>query len=39
VHTRKLLIEGKPLDLAKRGWKWLLARREARRAAAGHIHP
>jgi alpha-1,6-mannosyltransferase len=34
VHTRKLLIEGKPLDLAKRGWSWLLARRDARRLRA-----
>ncbi|PNI08644.1 hypothetical protein CXX84_08555 [Arthrobacter sp. AFG7.2] len=34
AHTRKLLIEGKPLDLAKRGWKWLLAKRDARRTKA-----
>jgi alpha-1,6-mannosyltransferase len=27
VHTRKLLIEGRPLDLAKRGWRWVLERR------------
>ncbi|GGI76439.1 polyprenol phosphomannose-dependent alpha 1,6 mannosyltransferase MptB [Pseudarthrobacter scleromae] len=35
VHTRKLLIEGKPLDLARRGWTWLMAVREARRGRAG----
>ncbi|UKA66941.1 polyprenol phosphomannose-dependent alpha 1,6 mannosyltransferase MptB [Arthrobacter sp. FW306-05-C] len=34
VHTRKLLIEGKPLDLARRGWEWALERRAQRRAAA-----
>jgi alpha-1,6-mannosyltransferase len=28
VHTRKLLIEAKPWDLAKRGWRWVLDRRE-----------
>lgn len=27
VHTRKLLIEGRPLDLAKRGWRWVAERR------------
>ncbi|TLM70697.1 polyprenol phosphomannose-dependent alpha 1,6 mannosyltransferase MptB [Pseudarthrobacter sp. NamB4] len=31
VHTRKLLIEGKPLDLAKRGWRWILEWRQAKR--------
>jgi hypothetical protein len=34
VHTRKLLFEGKPVDLAKRGWNWVLAKREARRIRA-----
>jgi len=34
VHTRKLLIEGKPLDLARRGWVWAVERRAARRADA-----
>jgi alpha-1,6-mannosyltransferase len=34
VHTRKLLFEGKPVDLAKRGWNWVLARRKARRLRA-----
>ncbi|WP_350004193.1 polyprenol phosphomannose-dependent alpha 1,6 mannosyltransferase MptB [Pseudarthrobacter sp. WHRI 8279] len=34
VHTRKLLIEGRPLDLARRGWRWLLAMRDARRGRA-----
>ena len=27
VHTRTLLIDGRPLDLAKRAWQWLLAKR------------
>ncbi|WP_406635000.1 polyprenol phosphomannose-dependent alpha 1,6 mannosyltransferase MptB [Pseudarthrobacter quantipunctorum] len=31
VHTRKLLIEGRPLDLARRGWRWLVALRDTRR--------
>ncbi|WP_104045592.1 polyprenol phosphomannose-dependent alpha 1,6 mannosyltransferase MptB [Arthrobacter sp. ZGTC412] len=34
VHTRKLLFEGRPVDLAKRGWNWVLAKREARRIRA-----
>ena len=34
VHTRKLLFEGKPVDLAKRGWNWVLAKGEARRIRA-----
>lgn len=34
VHTRKLLIEGKPLDLARRGWQWAVERRAARRTRA-----
>lgn len=34
VHTRKLLIEAKPLDLARRGLNWITARREARRLRA-----
>ncbi|TQJ34620.1 polyprenol phosphomannose-dependent alpha 1,6 mannosyltransferase MptB [Arthrobacter sp. SLBN-122] len=35
VHTRKLLIEGKPLDLARQAWRWMAERRAARRADAG----
>jgi len=35
VHTRKLLIEGKPLDLARQAWRWVAERRAARRADAG----
>ncbi|WP_156386237.1 polyprenol phosphomannose-dependent alpha 1,6 mannosyltransferase MptB [Arthrobacter sp. Soil764] len=35
VHTRKLLIEGRPLDLARQAWRWVVERRAARRAAAG----
>ena len=35
VHTRKLLIEGKPLDLARRGWQWTVERRAARRSGRG----
>jgi hypothetical protein len=34
VHTRKLLIEGRPLDLARTGWQWVAERRAARRADA-----
>ena len=34
VHTRKLLIEGKPLDLARRGWEWAMERRAQRQATA-----
>jgi alpha-1,6-mannosyltransferase len=33
VHTRKLLIEARPLDLAKRGWGRLLNWRTARQSA------
>ncbi|MHC6593921.1 polyprenol phosphomannose-dependent alpha 1,6 mannosyltransferase MptB [Arthrobacter sp. C152] len=32
VHTRKLLMEGKPLDLARRGWRWAVDYAAARRA-------
>ncbi len=32
VHTRKLLIEGKPLDLARQGWEWVMERRAQRQA-------
>lgn len=31
IHTRKLLIEGKPSDWARRGWRWVLDQRAARR--------
>ncbi len=31
IHTRKLLIEGKPLDWARRGWRWLLDQRRTAR--------
>ncbi|HEU4667853.1 MAG TPA: polyprenol phosphomannose-dependent alpha 1,6 mannosyltransferase MptB [Arthrobacter sp.] len=31
VHTRRLLIEARPLDLVKRGWRWALAMAGARR--------
>ena len=34
VHTRKLLIEGRPLDVARRAWGWAVERRAARRAEA-----
>lgn len=34
VHTRKLLIEGRPLDVARRAWTWAVERRAARRAEA-----
>lgn len=27
IHTRKLLIEGKPSDWARRGWRWVLDQR------------
>jgi alpha-1,6-mannosyltransferase len=33
VHTRKLLIEAKPWDLAKRGWRWALDRRDKYQAS------
>jgi alpha-1,6-mannosyltransferase len=31
IHTRKLLIEGKPLDWARRSWGWVQEQRAARR--------
>lgn len=31
IHTRKLLIEGKPLDWARRAWGWVQEQRAARR--------
>lgn len=31
VHTRKLLIEGRPLDLARKGWQWAAEHQSARR--------
>jgi hypothetical protein len=31
IHTRKLLIEGKPLDWARHAWGWLQEQRAARR--------
>jgi hypothetical protein len=34
LHTRRLLIEARPLDLVKRGWRWAVAVIEARRGAA-----
>ncbi|MFJ6077349.1 polyprenol phosphomannose-dependent alpha 1,6 mannosyltransferase MptB [Pseudarthrobacter sp. NPDC092419] len=33
IHTRKLLIEGKPQDLARQGWRWVQERRAAARQA------
>ncbi|NUP58424.1 MAG: polyprenol phosphomannose-dependent alpha 1,6 mannosyltransferase MptB [Pseudarthrobacter sp.] len=34
VHTRNLLIEGRPLDLARGGWRWAVAHAASRRADA-----
>ena len=31
IHTRKLLIEGKPSDWARRGWSWVLDQRRSAR--------
>ncbi|HCB59408.1 MAG TPA: hypothetical protein DIT15_06710 [Arthrobacter bacterium] len=31
IHTRKLLIEGKPSDWARRGWRWVLDQRASAR--------
>lgn len=31
IHTRKLLIEGKPSDWARRGWRWVLDQRRSAR--------
>ncbi|MCO4255127.1 polyprenol phosphomannose-dependent alpha 1,6 mannosyltransferase MptB [Pseudarthrobacter cellobiosi] len=31
IHTRKLLIEGKPSDWARRGWRWVLDQRRTAR--------
>lgn len=36
VHTRRLLIEGKPQDLARHALQWAVERRAARRADAAH---